>query len=382
MEVYPLSPKNILNSIAKMYSKISLALALVCLSRAVSTFAADMPVPPSLGGEGIQSALDALPAGGEVLLGAGSYLIHQPVILRNDHLTLRGGGASTVLYLADNANCPVVVLGSPSDEAKSTKDVRLADLFIDGNRRNQQKEVWRLLSDGAGVYNNGVDVWNVDGASVEQVVCCRCRSGGMVTSARTRRLTVRDYTAFDNQFDGLACYLTEDSDFSRLNLHDNLSAGISLDLSFNHNVIHDSVLTGNDLGIFMRQSRDNVFQGLTIQKSRHHGVFMAQSFVETALGLKPSPGSECAGNTFDNLLVAHCGGKGFLVNDATCTNNVICGGQFEDDAQGGLAQAVPNLVTMRVLAGSSEPTHLEAALPVVHQLLDHVAAGQTTPKVL
>jgi len=326
--------------------------------------------------------LDSLPAGGEVRLSAGTYIIHQPVVLRKDHQSLHGCGASTVLYLADGANCPVVVLGALSDTAESTKDVRLCSLYIDGNRRNQQKEVWRLLGDGAGVYNNGVDVWNVDGATVEKVVCCRCRSGGMVTCGRTRRLTVCDFTAFDNQFDGLACYFTEDSDFSRLDLHDNLSAGISLDLNFNHNVIHDSVLTGNDLGIFMRQSRNNTFNGLTIQKSRHHGVFMAQSFMETATGWRPCPGSECVGNTFDNISVTHCGGKGFVVNDVACTNNVICGGQFADDAQGVLGQAAPNLITMRLAGASAESARLEAATPVVHQLSDHVAVTQTSPKAL
>jgi hypothetical protein len=363
-----------------MIQKLSLALALFCLSSSVSNFAAVLPVPPSSGGAGIQSALDSLPAGGEVQLSAGQYLIRQPIILRKDHQTLRGCGASTVLFLADGANCPAVVLGSPTDHARPTKDILLTGLFIDGNRKNQQKEVWRVLSDGAGVYNNGVDVWDVDGATVEQVVCCRCRSGGMVTSARTRRLTVRDYTAFDNQFDGLACYFTEDSDFSRLNLHDNLSAGLSLDLNFNHNVIHDSVLSGNDLGIFMRQSRDNVFKGLTIQKCRHHGVFMAQTFVGTVAGWQPCPGSECAGNTFDNLLVAHCGGKGFLVNDATCTNNVICGGRFADDAP--VAQAVPNLVSMRLLAGPNEPAPLESVLTASHPLPDHAAPVQSAPKAL
>jgi hypothetical protein len=348
-----------------MIKKVTLTLALVCLSWPLASFAVDRPVPPSAGGEGIQAALDALPAGGQVLLSAGMYVIDQPVMLRKDRQTLRGCGASTVLYLADGANCPVVVLGSPFDNTKTpVKNVRLADVFIDGNRKHQQNEVWRILSDGAGVYNNGVDVWDVDGATVEKVVCCRCRSGGMVTSARVRHLTVRDFTSFENQFDGLACYLTEDSDFSHLNLHDNLSAGISLDLNFNHNVIHDSVLSGNDLGVFMRQSRNNMFEGLTIQKSHHHGIFMAQTFIGTAKGLQPCPGSECAGNTFENLLVTHCGGKGFVVNDATCTNNVICGGQFADDAQGGLAQATPNLVALRTLAGrANKSAALEAVIP-------------------
>jgi hypothetical protein len=362
-------------------SKLLLAVAIGGLFSPLSNFAAVVPVLPGAGGDGIQLALDSLPTGGEVLLQAGRYIVHRPIILQKDHQMLRGSGDSTVLYLADGANCPVVVLGSPFDNSKTTRAVGLADVFIDGNRKNQQKEVWRVLGDGAGVYNNGIDVWNVDGATVDQVVCSRCRSGGMVTSARTRHLTVRDYTAFDNQFDGLACYFTEDSDFSRLNLHDNLSAGISLDLNFNHNLIHDSVLKGNDLGIFMRQSRDNVFKGLSIQASRHHGVFMAQTFVGKDGVLRPCPGSECTGNTFDSLTVSNCAGKGFLVNDSTCTNNVLCGAQFIDDAGGGLAQATPNLVTVRALALSSE-TAAPAVLPVVNQVSDHVAVVRLPSKSL
>ena len=195
-----------------------------------------------------------------------------------------------------------------------------------------------------------------------------------MTSAGTRRLTVCDYTAFDNQFDGLACYLTEDSDFSRLNLHDNLSAGISLDLDFNHNVIHDAVLTGNDLGIFMRQSRNNMFDGLTIEKSRHHGIFMAQTFAPTPNGWRPCPGSECAGNTFDNFTISHCAGKGFLVNDATCTNNVICAGKFDDNIQGGLAQVVANLVRSRPLATPAKLAQPSASspAPATRDVANHV----------
>src|ERR1700722_5616747 len=160
-----------------MKSMMSLALAVAWLSYPVSNFAAMLPVPPTSGGEGIQLALDALPAGGEILLTAGQYLVRQPVILRKDHQTLRGCGASTVLFLADGANCPVVVLGSTSASAKAAvKNLRLADLFIDGNRKHQQNEVWRFLGARGGLYNNGVDVWNADGATVESVVCCRCRS--------------------------------------------------------------------------------------------------------------------------------------------------------------------------------------------------------------
>src|SRR5580698_134429 len=98
MEVYLLSLNGVSNLIAKkMLSKISLALALACFCYPLSNFAADFPVPPSSGGEGIQSALDALPAGGEVVLSAGKYLVRAPILLRKDGQTLRGARDATVL---------------------------------------------------------------------------------------------------------------------------------------------------------------------------------------------------------------------------------------------------------------------------------------------
>jgi hypothetical protein len=314
----------------------------------LSGLAVTVEVPPAAGGKGIQQALDQGGAGGQVVLSRGTYLIEQPIFLSQDGQGLRGAGAETILYLADKANCPVVILGAPLRAAKGpTRRLHLCDLLVDGNRTRQQREVWRSLPGGAGLYNNGVEVWEADDGAVEHVVCRHCRSGGLVSSERTRRLTVRDYTAYDNQFDGLACYQTQESHFSQLNLHDNLAAGISLDLDFDHNVIDGAVLTGNDLGVFMRQSRDNVFAGVTIRHSRNDGVFMAQSGEATRAGWRPFPGTECTGNVFNNLRVSSCGGRAFQVNDDTCTNNFINGGQFVDNAQGGLCQARTNPVTLR-----------------------------------
>ncbi len=320
---------------------------LAFLSFSIASFAAPVSVPPSAGGDGIQAALDKLPAGGEIVLSPGKYVVSKPIIMQQDGQTLRGCGSSTILSLADNANCPVVILGSlRAPHAQPVKNIRLADLMIDGNRTRQPKEVWRILPDGAGVYNNGVDVWGPTDATVENVECAHCRSGGMVTSAGTRRLTVRNFTAYDSQFDGLACYDTEDSHFSHLNLHDNLAAAISLDLDFAHNVIKDAVLTADDLGIFMRQSRDNVFEDVTIKKSRHHGIFMAGTDVQTPKGLQVLPNSLCTGNSFNTLNISNSGGKAFLVNDRGCDHNTITGGQFSNNSQGGLVQVVANMVTM------------------------------------
>lgn len=297
----------------------------------------------------IQRALDSLPVGGgEVVLPDGRFEIHQPIHLSRDHQTLRGAGVTTILHLADNANCPVIILGEPlNDPLHIVKDLCVSDLFIDGNRIRQQRELWRLTGEGSQIRNNGITVQGVSDSMVENVTTAHCRSGGLVTARDVRRLTVRGFESFDNEFDGLACYQTEDSLFTDLNLHNNPAAGISLDLAFNYNVVSNAVLVANDLGIFMRASRENQFFNISIRNSRHHGVFMAHSEQLTSHGWRPTPKTECADNSFTNLVAMNCGGAAFRVNNSTCTNNIIIRAKFEGNGKGGLSLVQPNLVTMQ-----------------------------------
>ena len=297
----------------------------------------------------IQAALDILPeAGGDVVLPAGTFPVHQPLVLSRDGQTLRGSGRETVLRLVDGANCPVVIMGQPVNQPQQTiKKLRVADLFIDGNRNNQQRELWRMRGEGSEIRNNGITVQSVSDSIVENVVCARNRSGGLVTTLGVLRLTVRDLEAYDNEFDGLACYLTTNSVFAGLNLHDNPGAGISLDLDFNHNVISNATLLRNDLGIFMRASRDNQFHDIVIRNSYHHGVFMAHSEMQTSHGWGPAPKTECTYNAFTNLVAMNCGGAAFRVNDTTCTNNVIIRPQFDGNRKGNLSLAGPDLVAVQ-----------------------------------
>jgi Periplasmic copper-binding protein (NosD) len=241
----------------------------------------------------------------------------------------------------------VLILGEPVNHPQKTvKHLCIADLFIDGNRRNQQRELWRLAGEGSAIRNNGITVQRVSDSTVENVTCADCRSGGLVTTLGVKRLAVRGLTSFDNQFDGLACYLTTHSTFSDLYLHDNPGAGISLDLAFNDNIISNAFLAGNDLGIFMRASRDNQFHNITIQNSRHFGVFMAQADQFTSDGPRPAPESECTQNAFTNLIARHCGSADFRVNNITCINNTIIRPQFDRSLKGAISQAEPNLITV------------------------------------
>jgi parallel beta-helix repeat protein len=297
----------------------------------------------------IQNALNLLTNGGEVLLPPGRIKLSQPLILDHNDETLCGASnETTILYLMNDANCPVIIMGEPVNRPMQTiRHLCVEDLFIDGNRVHQERELWREKGEGSEIRNNGITVQNVSDSMVENVTCTHCRSGGLVTTLGVRRLTVKNFTSFNNEFDGLACYLTMDSFFEKLYLHDNPGAGISLDLSFDHNVITNAVLEGNDLGIFMRDSRNNRFNDLTIRNNRDFGVFMAQAFETVDRGPQPEPDTECTDNTFIRLVDLKNGRAPFRVNDVSCTNNVIIDAQFGGSVRALLSTAIPDLVTIK-----------------------------------
>ncbi|HTV41017.1 MAG TPA: right-handed parallel beta-helix repeat-containing protein [Candidatus Sulfotelmatobacter sp.] len=296
----------------------------------------------------IQRALDLLTNGGEVLLPPGKIKVSQPIILDHDSETLCGASnETTILYLMNDANCPVIIMGQPVNRPMQTiRHLCVRDLYIDGNRQHQERELWREKGEGSEIRNNGLTIQNISDSLVENVTATRCRSGGLVTTLGVRRLTVRNFNSFNNEFDGLACYLTMDSVFEDLNLHDNPGAGISLDLAFDHNVITNAVLAANDLGIFMRDSRKNHFDNLSIRNNRDFGVFMAQAFETVDRGPQPEPDTECTDNSFLDLVDVKNGRAAFRVNDVSCTNNVIIDPNFGGTVRA-LSTPTPNLVTVK-----------------------------------
>lgn len=294
----------------------------------------------------IQRALDSLPTnGGEVMLPPGKIELHEPIVLDRDGQSLRGAGDSTILFVADNANCPAIIMGEPVNHPHSVKNLRVSDLFIDGNRAHQQRERWKLSGqEGSEVCNNGITVQNVSDSTIENVTTARTRSGGIVTTANTHRLTINGLDSFDNYFDGIACFQTENCTFLNLNLHDNRGAGISLDGNFHHNTFDNAVLTGNDLGIFMRWSHDNQFRNITVHGSHHYGVFMAEN-IDAAFGDKGKPG--CMNNSFNQLTTDECGAAAIRVNDTTCTNNFVTGAKLLGDVHPQLSLAMPGLLLVK-----------------------------------
>src|SRR5882757_1866300 len=97
-------------------NKISFAGILIfpMAALAATTQPAVITLPANVTVAEIQRVLDALPvAGGEVILPAGKIEVSQPIVLHREGQALRGAGDQTILFLADNANCPVIIMGEP-----------------------------------------------------------------------------------------------------------------------------------------------------------------------------------------------------------------------------------------------------------------------------
>jgi hypothetical protein len=301
-------------------------------------------VSPSGGAQAVQRAIEKLGSGGgEVLLTAGVYECDRPIVIRSNYITLRGAGNATVLRLKSGSNCPVIIIG---DEAptprREVSGIQVTDLAIDGNRLQQDVECWDGSCDTGEktvIRSCGVVVRKAVDVSLERLNIYGCRSAGVVTEKGCRRLAIRELSASDNHFDGLACYETEESLFEGLHLHRNNCAGISTDLKFNRNLISNVMLSNNGKqGIFMRDSRSNVFVGVVVVNSGEQGVFLAQT--------DKDPETAVVGNTFTALTVSGCKGPAVRVNDKSCKDNVLTGCQFIDNADG-LSEAASGLVSMR-----------------------------------
>ncbi|MDB6133686.1 MAG: Pectate lyase superfamily protein [Verrucomicrobiales bacterium] len=302
----------------------------------------------------IMAAVKALPPeGGTVFLPAGKYICNGPVVLDRDNITLRGAGPETILFTRDGCNCPVIIMGSTETPVvRKTRNLTVSDLTLDGNRHTQNMECWDGICDSGGrayIRNNCLTVRGVEDSRIERIKATRGRSGGLVMEKVCRRVVVTDFEAWDNHFDGLACYETEESVFTGLHLHHNQYAGISLDIRFHRNAIVNSLLEHNGAqGIFMRDSSSNVFQNLTIQHNSAHGVFVAQVDKDASL--------TCRDNVFSGLRCQHMGGEAFRVNDASCTGNLLAHSVFAHNPHGDVSEAVAGQVTqLDVKTGLAAP---------------------------
>lgn len=269
----------------------------------------------------ISAAIDSLAAsGGIVELEEGIYTIRNPIIIEHDGIELRGQGIKTELNLAPKANCPVLVIGSRQTPThRIVRGIVVKDLLIDGNRAEQDFECWGGHCDEqhrTALRNNGITVRGAEKIVIENVTTRRTRSGGIVLEKRCRQIGISGLDSYENEFDGLAAYETEDSVFTKLNLHHNRSAGFSFDWRFNNNYISDTVASDNgSQGIFMRDSISNVFEKLVLSRNGEQGIFIGET--------RELPGTACRYNKFRDVTITANRTQGIRINDASCNPNTL-----------------------------------------------------------
>lgn len=302
-------------------------------------------VEAAAGEQAIHAAFAALPPGGGVVeLGPGTFIITRPIILDRDEVELRGQGRETLLQLAAHANCPVVLIGSiHTPVERVVRRVTVRQLAIDGNRQEQDFECYGGRCDErelTALRNNGITIRGAEDILVENVLTRRARSGGVVLEKDCSRVRLNRLESTDNEFDGVAAYESEDCEFTNLNLHHNRSAGFSFDWRFVRNRVADCTASDNDSqGIFMRDSRWNIFERVTLQRNGEQGVFIAET--------TEIPGTACRHNRFVQAVITDNRAQGLRINDGSCESNKIEDSLVKDNRQEDISLAVPGLLAIQ-----------------------------------
>jgi Right handed beta helix region len=311
------------------------------ITRPPETKRTEIHVPLGSGAD-IARAIKALPPeGGRILLEAGTYYLREPLVLDRNDVEVSGDQEATVLMLVDHADCPLLVIGPmETPPTRKVSGVALRKLTLDGNRLNQANECNGGPCDNGGlshIRNNALTIRSAEDVRVERVTARLARSGGVVLEKNCRRIHISDFTSHSNHFDGFAAYETEESFFTRLYLHSNAAAGISIDLRFDRNIVSHARLEKNgSQGIFMRDSNFNNFNHLTVTENGLQGIFLAQA--------NDQNNTPCTGNIFSDLRVSGSGGAGLRINDISCIANVIANSVFSMNKEGGVSEATEKLI--------------------------------------
>lgn len=292
--------------------------------------------------ETINAAIRALPPkGGTIQLGPTLFPIRSPIVIDRDGVELRGINKETILRLTDAAECSVIVIGNLNTPVSHlVRNVQVSYLSIDGNRGAQKFECWGGPCDSGGltfIRNNGITVRGAEDIVLKNLSTHNCRSGGIVLEKGCRRITISFLESYNNEFDGLAAYETEDSTFIQIHAFGNRSAGLSLDWDFNRNIIADSTFTRNgSQGIFMRDANLNQFRNLYLRDNGEQGLFVAET--------REVADSACTGNTFERLSATGNKTQGIRVNDASCVDNRIVDSRVAGNAGGNISLAAEGLL--------------------------------------
>ena len=271
------------------------------------------------------AASDAEPL--TVRIAAGEYVLDDTLRVLRSRVVIEGE-KDALLRLADGVNKPVVSVGSQRevpDEAERVEKIRIRNLKIDGNKLKQSSE---LDPDRPWIRNNGIDVRMASDLEIENVFVSGCRSGGLVISWKTRDVSVKDSTFTGSHFDGVAYYDCVRVETVRCAMKLNDAAGVSADNHFDKSRFVDCEIVGNgDVGIFLRASREILFEKCLIERSKSWGAFLAHD--DSGNGVHAVAIREC------RFIENNGGVRMASVNEKQSSGNEVIGCVFEGNNANG-----------------------------------------------
>lgn len=275
-----------------------------------------------------------------ILVREGQYLVNETIDVNFDNVTIEGAGNATVFTLADGAERPVFVIGEPTPFQPSIirRNIVIRNLRVDGNRANQSTE----LSTAPGrsfLRNNCITLREVEDCLVENVTVVAARSGGIVLEQTCTNVVLCGVIAEDCEFDGIAWDgLITNSRIESSTCRNNLAAGLSFDIGPRGNLIIDSFFIANgSVGMFIRDSRENLFANCFISDNVQDGVFIADG---------DASGAAATGNYFNANFIVDNGRNGIWQAGSNSVNNVVDGGFFCRNGMNPTEESFPALAPL------------------------------------
>ena len=282
------------------------------------------------------AALENLPAeGGRIIVCEGTYVLTASIDINRDNVIIEGEGPATFFTLADGVNGPCFVVGEPTPAQPTVTHhhIVLRNLRISGNRAGQTSEQ-STVPGREHLRVNGITLRQVGDCTVEDVVVESARSGGIVLELTCNNILLRGITTSDNFFDRIAVDgSSTDSTITECTCRNNLAAGISFDIGPSSNRVVNSTLVDNGTtGVFIRDSRRNLFSDCFIARNGQDGVFIADG---------DGPGAAATENTFSANYYVDNGRNGIWQAGPNSTDNVVDGGVFQGNAANAIEESFP-----------------------------------------
>ena len=172
----------------------------------------------------INSAINALPNGGLILIDSGIYLIRTTIAMQNK-IKMKGFGETTVLKLDNTQNKDVISSGSgaqsfatltgsgTSGTASGPYSCYIEDLQIDGNKANNATGGW-------GVRYYGYD-WHF-----HRVHILNCKSGGLWSEWSTNPVCPQTFVCMESFYDIMRIQNCEGSGWTNRGPHDSQAGDV------------------------------------------------------------------------------------------------------------------------------------------------------------